>query len=97
MGWGRCATDGGRTSFAGPICRLPIDTNIPHSLHGMFVKGLVFEDEDILRAYKVRPLSKTQSCLGWTQGILLSQVAAALDKRGWNKVDSGLKTFAGEL
>jgi hypothetical protein len=39
--------------LTGPITRLPLRSNIPLSLHGMFAPSAVWEHDDINRKYKV--------------------------------------------
>ena len=36
----------------GPICRLPISSNIPFGLHGTWAEGLVWGEEEITRKWK---------------------------------------------
>ena len=39
---------------AGPLYRLAIPTNIPIGFHGCWADGLVFDEEDMARKWKVQ-------------------------------------------
>lgn len=37
----------------GPVCKLPIPTNVPFGLHGAFVPDLVFDHASIKNKFEV--------------------------------------------